>query len=128
MRWSSALKSRWPSLKITISPSRTNCFAGSARSASTNSGKYRPSGCPAFDWIRTLSSLRNATPRNPSHFGSYSHFPESGNCEAVRASIGGNGGWIGRSIGGKRSEEHTSELQSRRDLVCRLLLEKKKKE
>src|SRR6266496_3407596 len=28
--------------------------------------------------------------------------------------------------GGQRSEEHTSELQSRRDLVCRLLLEKKK--
>src|SRR5699024_12000227 len=27
-----------------------------------------------------------------------------------------------------RSEEHTSELQSRFDLVCRLLLEKKKKE
>src|SRR5690349_24202203 len=26
---------------------------------------------------------------------------------------------------GLRSEEHTSELQSRRDLVCRLLLEKK---
>src|SRR5204862_5141080 len=30
-------------------------------------------------------------------------------------------------IGLERSEEHTSELQSRRDLVCRLLLEKKKK-
>src|SRR6266496_4320788 len=29
--------------------------------------------------------------------------------------------------GQPRSEEHTSELQSRRDLVCRLLLEKKKK-
>src|SRR5690349_22025038 len=28
----------------------------------------------------------------------------------------------------ERSEEHTSELQSRRDLVCRLLLEKKKKQ
>src|SRR5438067_10477383 len=28
---------------------------------------------------------------------------------------------------GERSEEHTSELQSRFDLVCRLLLEKKKK-
>src|SRR5438067_9555710 len=28
---------------------------------------------------------------------------------------------------GQRSEEHTSELQSRFDLVCRLLLEKKKK-
>src|SRR5438874_629001 len=30
-------------------------------------------------------------------------------------------------LGPARSEEHTSELQSRRDLVCRLLLEKKKK-
>src|SRR5205814_3684292 len=29
--------------------------------------------------------------------------------------------------GNKRSEEHTSELQSLRHLVCRLLLEKKKK-
>src|SRR5438874_9996919 len=28
-------------------------------------------------------------------------------------------------LGTRRSEEHTSELQSRRDLVCRLLLEKK---
>src|SRR3989442_13908863 len=33
-----------------------------------------------------------------------------------------------RRMGGiKRSEEHTSELQSRPHLVCRLLLEKKKK-
>src|SRR2546430_10200910 len=29
--------------------------------------------------------------------------------------------------GGRRSEEHTSELQSQSNLVCRLLLEKKKK-
>src|SRR5438034_8687403 len=29
--------------------------------------------------------------------------------------------------GSRRSEEHTSELQSHSDLVCRLLLEKKKK-
>src|SRR3712207_8833071 len=29
---------------------------------------------------------------------------------------------------GRRSEEHTSELQSRQYLVCRLLLEKKKKQ
>src|SRR3712207_7296531 len=32
--------------------------------------------------------------------------------------------WLGRAIG-VRSEEHTSELQSRQYLVCRLLLEKK---
>src|SRR2546428_9210160 len=31
-----------------------------------------------------------------------------------------------RACGRLRSEEHTSELQSRSDLVCRLLLEKKK--
>src|SRR2546428_6411198 len=30
-------------------------------------------------------------------------------------------------LNAQRSEEHTSELQSRSDLVCRLLLEKKKK-
>src|SRR2546427_1825338 len=31
-----------------------------------------------------------------------------------------------RDAGGVRSEEHTSELQSQSNLVCRLLLEKKK--
>src|SRR5207302_3329617 len=31
-------------------------------------------------------------------------------------------------VAGLRSEEHTSELQSRENLVCRLLLEKKKKQ
>src|SRR5438067_10042047 len=39
---------------------------------------------------------------------------DSHRCRSVRAGVG-------------RSEEHTSELQSRFDLVCRLLLEKKKK-
>src|SRR2546428_8345220 len=40
------------------------------------------------------------------------------------------GAFAGRGAGpggGGRSEEHTSELQSRSDLVCRLLLEKKNK-
>src|SRR5260221_5186094 len=32
----------------------------------------------------------------------------------------------GKPVGYARSEEHTSELQSHSDLVCRLLLEKKK--
>src|SRR3712207_7386947 len=32
-----------------------------------------------------------------------------------------------KGLHGRRSEEHTSELQSRQYLVCRLLLEKKKK-
>src|SRR2546430_6435768 len=43
----------------------------------------------------------------------------------------GDDGVGGRAVefglGAKRSEEHTSELQSQSNLVCRLLLEKKKK-
>src|SRR5258708_23613031 len=38
-----------------------------------------------------------------------------------------SGGTVARSIAELRSEEHTSELQSPDHLVCRLLLEKKKK-
>src|SRR2546428_9496313 len=39
---------------------------------------------------------------------------------------GGRGTHLAGCPSGVRSEEHTSELQSRSDLVCRLLLEKKK--
>src|SRR2546429_4370568 len=42
----------------------------------------------------------------------------------VRARAGSD---PGRARSRRRSEEHTSELQSRLHLVCRLLLEKKKK-
>src|SRR2546429_5502679 len=40
--------------------------------------------------------------------------------------VGNRAGFALRPSGGHRSEEHTSELQSRLHLVCRLLLEKKK--
>src|SRR5258707_7845908 len=44
--------------------------------------------------------------------------------KTVRLKVGeGIAGWVARH----RSEEHTSELQSRQYLVCRLLLEKKKR-
>src|SRR3712207_7169768 len=48
----------------------------------------------------------------------------SGVCRPTSATIAGTTARSGR----RRSEEHTSELQSRQYLVCRLLLEKKKKE
>src|SRR2546429_8469520 len=46
----------------------------------------------------------------------------------IVAVVGGRGAALMRLDGteGQRSEEHTSELQSRLHLVCRLLLEKKK--
>src|SRR5690349_19625817 len=43
----------------------------------------------------------------------------TGNYRVAHQLVAGQHSW-------SRSEEHTSELQSRRDLVCRLLLEKKK--
>src|SRR5438874_4843144 len=48
--------------------------------------------------------------------GTAGHFSSGGASVATRL----------EACGRRRSEEHTSELQSRRDLVCRLLLEKKK--
>src|SRR5690349_23549974 len=59
-------------------------------------------------------------------FQSTGAFAESADCVPV---IAGQEKPAGRRRDGScecRSEEHTSELQSRRDLVCRLLLEKKK--
>src|SRR5207249_9048211 len=50
--------------------------------------------------------------------------------EVVNAGVSGDtsaGGLARLEWALQRSEEHTSELQSRFDLVCRLLLEKKKK-
>src|SRR5215831_10675696 len=62
--------------------------------------------------IYTLS-LHDALPIQPS-----TSWPERRNRARKRASSG--------TSGTPRSEEHTSELQSFRHLVCRLLLEKKK--
>src|SRR3712207_8765837 len=46
---------------------------------------------------------------------------------AASGCCGGGRGRRGATSSSARSEEHTSELQSRQYLVCRLLLEKKKK-
>src|SRR5260221_4946616 len=55
--------------------------------------------------------------------------PTTSNLVDVRALTGVTAGWgqVEITNTGGRSEEHTSELQSHSDLVCRLLLEKKKK-
>src|SRR5699024_12678223 len=82
-----------------------------------------------------------SVPRRPprSTLFPYTTLFRSRRCRAVRAarpspwwnspapSSGGSRRWA-IPPGRWRSEEHTSELQSRFDLVCRLLLEKKKKE
>src|SRR5690349_22722895 len=58
-------------------------------------------------------------------FGTFTRQLESGQIKSVEMRNRSNELLV--TLKDKRSEEHTSELQSRRDLVCRLLLEKKKK-
>src|SRR3712207_9123594 len=53
------------------------------------------------------------------------HLVQNGDEKAKEILIESNLGLV-RSVVSKRSEEHTSELQSRQYIVCRLLLEKKK--
>src|SRR2546421_9498721 len=55
------------------------------------------------------------------------HIPERDPCAGEMAHRLHSRKTVRRGLEGHRSEEHTSELQSRSDLVCRLLLEKKKK-
>src|SRR5437899_6879970 len=73
---------------------------------------------PRFS-VRSQSGLCHApsshTPTSPAFF--FSFRPLTSRFQKPRDAIGGL----------LRSEEHTSELQSLRHLVCRLLLEKKKK-
>src|SRR5438034_8855805 len=72
---------------------------------------FRSSGANAG---RSRSSLRNGS-------GSQSLPASSGAGSAETRSVQEHD-----RLGVQRSEEHTSELQSHSDLVCRLLLEKKK--
>src|SRR2546429_2027531 len=74
----------------------------------------------------TQGRLRHGRRRPPRPY-SLEHLPEDlsirGRAPNAHA---GKAGTARRGCGSGRSEEHTSELQSRLHLVCRLLLEKKK--
>src|SRR3712207_8522724 len=75
-------------------------------------------------WVSPGTTTRSRSARTAPN-GS----PSSGGADgsAARTSPGATGERTGREGIRVRSEEHTSELQSRQYLVCRLLLEKKKK-
>src|SRR3712207_7364901 len=87
----------------------------------------RPPRSTLFPYTTLFRSKGSTTARNPSRLSSYTPWPVLGTSAqrpfgpkpAIRSHTSGVS-W--------RSEEHTSELQSRQYLVCRLLLEKKKKQ
>src|SRR5258705_1142530 len=76
----------------------------------------RPPRSTLFPYTTLFRSPSPAPLQPPQSAISRRCFPESGSCRQA-----------GIPTLRRRSEEHTSELQSLRHLVCRLLLEKKKK-
>src|SRR5699024_12741827 len=87
----------------------------------------RSSDLVTFPLFVTVNVYVTCSPASETSFLSAS-FTKSiaGSCSAGTSTS--SGGLTGGKLGSSgRSEEHTSELQSRFDLVCRLLLEKKKR-
>src|SRR2546422_4327220 len=91
---------------------------GSAANARASSGNAAEISFPLRVNKRASPCSRPARTRYPSSLSSNSHPGFENGRSRVSASIGS---------ASARSEEHTSELQSRLHLVCRLLLEKKKR-
>src|SRR2546429_6103632 len=81
----------------------------------------RPPRSTLFPYTTLFRSrkLETSFPEDFAHCRGRTHAHNAGSHACGR---GGDDAGLGR----KRSEEHTSELQSRLHLVCRLLLEKKK--
>src|SRR3712207_7481412 len=65
--------------------------------------------------------FRSVPDRSPGSTGRGARVQDRPACSSTPGSV-----WCASSWSAPRSEEHTSELQSRQYLVCRLLLEKKK--
>src|SRR3712207_7769442 len=85
---------------------------------------------PPRSTLFPYTTLFRSWPRGLKHQGAQG----GGNLRQIRrqvqALVAGDALAQGGAVGGRRSsrsEEHTSELQSRQYLVCRLLLEKKKR-
>src|SRR5437773_11943141 len=74
----------------------------------------RPPRSTLFPYTTLFRSLSRSSPGKPVPFGASPATFGDFACGAAADPV-------------RRSEEHTSELQSHHDLVCRLLLEKKKK-
>src|SRR2546430_13589402 len=73
----------------------------------------------SWHWLQRLPNEHSGQPQHPGHLPGIHR-------QAGHLSLASRSGL--RVKGALRSEEHTSELQSQSNLVCRLLLEKKKKQ
>src|SRR3712207_7748133 len=106
-RESASAPTRPPAARSTIGCSRTT------GPPSATTGSSRPSISVRRSWLRTSGSTITAAAEASTLISASSRLPSSLSERRPKAQK-------------VRSEEHTSELQSRQYLVCRLLLEKKK--
>src|SRR5260370_15836424 len=83
----------------------------------------RPPRSTLFPYTTLFRSLKEKTARKPAEIKLAAQLAEGSPGLAIEMDVDGEA----RAAHGERSEEHTSELQSHLNLVCRLLLEKKKK-
>src|SRR5258707_4941096 len=115
-RCSSALHQRPSNLSASASASLIASRASEERCAKCKASALsaRNSGTISVEPVARVSSIPSSINEMPSAVS-----PEALRAQPRRTSPPGSQ---------RRSEEHTSELQSRQYLVCRLLLEKKKKD
>src|SRR2546430_5284932 len=86
----------------------------------------RPPRSTLFPYTTLFRSTRGLDQGVVEVVGQLSHVAKH-LCPMTREGTHVGGGGEADRVGQCRSEEHTSELQSQSNLVCRLLLEKKKK-
>src|SRR5438034_1644271 len=88
--------------------------------AKCTTGRAAPSG----PRLLNVPRKHNLCPRVWTGSSGWGPLPSAHSTTRIYPSFGG----AGPILAAARSEEHTSELQSHSDLVCRLLLEKKKEQ
>src|SRR5437867_10345090 len=98
---------------------------------SASQSQSRPSPSAAAETASLEATIRARLDSLPAQSSFYGRHLATGQEVAVRADVPMNTASVIKIpvmiLAFRRSEEHTSELQSPYDLVCRLLLEKKKK-
>src|SRR5690606_39360604 len=87
--------------------------------------EFRFAGIHAPELHRIEDDARGPCKADPRGWGQYFHWPTAEEQENWIKALVYTGHKAMRVYVLSRSEEHTSELQSRENLVCRLLLEKK---
>src|SRR2546427_9124353 len=103
-------------------------LTGAANCAPQRRDRFTWNTSPArrYSITRRTTSVKRCGASSPTDCGGCQPCPASGNAaEASATSASSN--TCSPASAMTRSEEHTSELQSQSNLVCRLLLEKKKK-